>query len=106
MTLQRVCACGCGTAIPEISKNGHAQSYAHGHNGRKPLESLVIEDDRGYESPCLIWQGGQTSNGYGRTKWNGHMQPAHRAFFEAAGGIVLDGEELDHLCGVRLCVRP
>lgn len=67
----------------------------------------VIED-RGYETPCWIWQK-RLTRGYGtgsftaigiRTNW------AHRAYFIAANGPVAEGEEVHHKCRVPSCVNP
>lgn len=69
-------------------------------------ETYVIED-RGYKTPCWIWQGGTNAEGtYGRTRHNGRQRPAHRAFFEAAFGPLPEGYEPDHLCRTTLCVNP
>jgi hypothetical protein len=63
-------------------------------------------EDRGYLTSCWIWLGGHNERGYGRTQWRGRMMPAHRMMFERAGGVVPDGQQLDHLCGVPSCVNP
>lgn len=102
----RLCACGCGIAIPELTSRGKPQQYVHGHNARMSLDDLVRVQDRGWITMCHIWTGGKSGNGYGRCRYQGIMQPAHRAFFVRTGGVVPEGYELDHLCEVRLCVNP
>jgi hypothetical protein len=67
---------------------------------------MYLAEDRGYQTSCWIWTGGSNENGYGRTKWNGKMAPAHRAMFELAGGVVPAGWQLDHLCRVPACINP
>ena len=88
------CKCGCG----RIARG----EYVRGH---RPVVRWVLED-RGYLSPCWIWQLQIDRDGYGRV-WNpGGSRLAHRARFEAAGGVVPEGHELDHLCRVRSCINP
>ena len=54
---------------------------------------------------CWLWTAG-TWNGYGRYRHGARNVLAHKALYESVNGRVLDGHELDHLCGVRHCVRP
>lgn len=114
-TRRGYCQCGCGhrtnPAPYTLAKNGNIrgepQRFIHGHNGRVSIHTLYVVEDRGHETPCWIWQGGQTGNGYGRTKYAGRMRPATHAFWMDAGnGPVPDGLQLDHLCFVPLCVNP
>lgn len=100
------CACGCGTEIPLISKRHEPQVFAWGHNTRINLYEHYVVEDRGYFTPCWIWQGGTNHNGYGRASVSGRNQPAHRIFYERAGGVVPAGWQVDHLCFVPLCVNP
>lgn len=51
---------------------------------------------------CWLWLGYTTALGYGRY----NQQMAHRLSYEEALGPIPEGLELDHLCRVRLCVRP
>jgi hypothetical protein len=102
----RLCACGCGREIPDRTTRGLPQKYAHGHNASMSLDDLIVVQDCGYDTDCWLWKGGTNSRGYGRCRWNGRMQPAHRAFYERAGGTVPEGLQLDHLCRVPRCVNP
>jgi len=55
--------------------------------------------------PCLLWTGLVNGSGYG-TAWDGERSlGAHLMAVQLAGVMVFPGEEPDHLCGVRLCVR-
>lgn len=66
-----------------------------------------VSEDRGYDTPCLVWQGAIATNGYGAS-WDaakGVNRSAHVIAWEAVNGPVPDGLELDHLCRVRACVR-
>ncbi len=67
-----------------------------------------IAEDRGYITPCWIWQGAANNRGYGVTTKGspGKARLAHVVFYEKAVGLVPCGLELDHLCSVPLCVNP
>jgi transposase len=92
-----LCACGCGTLV--------AGRFVHNHHGRKSGREYV-EEDRGWKSPCWIWQLKISKFGYGKRKIAGKEEPAHRIFYEAKYGKVPEGLCLDHLCRVRCCVNP
>jgi hypothetical protein len=71
-------------------------------NVRSRLLKRCKQEDRGFDTPCLIWYGEVDQEGYGRIKNNGKYVPTH---------WVLDGKppkglEKDHLCHQRGCVRP
>lgn len=56
------------------------------------------------ETGCWIWQRRVNRQlGYGYT---GDGRRAHIVAWELACGPVLAGLELDHLCGVKLCIWP
>lgn len=68
-----------------------------------------VEQDRGHDTPCHIWQRHLTKAGYG--KGTDPAKPrsqryAHILRWEAANGPVPDGLELDHLCRVPACCNP
>lgn len=65
-----------------------------------------VEEDRGHETPCWIWQLAQLSNGYGVEGTAEGNTLAHRRAYLNAYGPIPEGLEIDHLCRVRLCVRP
>lgn len=66
-----------------------------------------IEEDRGYVTPCHIWQGTTNDGGYGVTRANEHgSRGAHRVSYEEANGPVPVGLVLDHLCEQPPCIRP
>jgi hypothetical protein len=58
--------------------------------------------------PCWLWTAATTgSDGeYGYFRLDGRMRPAHLVAWESECGSVPEGLELDHLCRVRICVRP
>lgn len=61
-----------------------------------------VSEDRGYDTPCLIWPGSLNHAGYGRC-WGGQ---AHRVAWERIHGPIPEGMEIDHLCEQRDCVNP
>jgi transposase len=70
-----------------------------------------VVEDRGYKTPCWIWQLKITKFGYGAIKFNRKMLHAHRYYYEQYRGPIpamVDGcrGEIDHLCRVRECVNP
>jgi hypothetical protein len=109
------CGCGCGKTTPiatrsDVRKNivrgqhlrylkGHAGCYAPGPRG-------YIEEDRGYKTPCWIWQQFTHKNGYGQVHFEGRQQGAHRMFYTKFRGEIPPGFEVDHLCFVPSCVNP
>jgi hypothetical protein len=74
------------------------------------LESKLIEEDHGYETPCLVWQGALGGHGgYGIATWvvagQRITRMAHVVYYEVTIGPIAEGLELDHLCKFRPCVR-
>lgn len=54
---------------------------------------------------CWLWMGALYKDGYGQVR-HGATSRAHRASFELFVGPIPDGLVIDHLCGVKHCVRP
>ena len=76
----------------------------------KPLLARLLErtekQDRGFGSPCWIWQG-STQNGYGVTGFAGVPSGrVHRSVFLLSERPIPEGLCLDHLCRVRACCNP
>ena len=91
--------------------------FIRGHNSvgmdrSKPYKTHYIEEDRGYDTPCWIWQletvkpGRRTTGGYGKMGIKGKYWLAHRWYYERSKGPIPEGLQLDHLCEVRACVNP
>lgn len=109
----KLCECGCGEPAPlaKITRRTRGQiagqpiRFCHGHNGRiHPPE--WAEEDRGYITPCLIWQGGLHPDGYGRARMRGgYRTTAHRQAWLDAYGPIPDGLFVCHHCDVRACGR-
>lgn len=62
---------------------------------------------RPVEGDCVLWTGPVGSKGYGllKKKRNG-TRLAHRVAWEEVHGPIPDGLHIDHLCRVKLCIRP
>lgn len=107
------CQCGCGQKAPLAPhtlkskgwRKGEPLRFVHGHNSFK-LRNLYIEEDRGYDTPCWIYQGYVRYDGYARIRRQGKNIYAHRFFYERENGPLSSDMHLDHLCRVRCCVRP
>lgn len=109
------CECGCGERTPVATYTrahdgiykGFPVRFLNGHSTRLNQPKLIwAEEDRGYETPCWIWQRCVASDGYGRVTFGGKARRAHVAVYEQERGHVPDGLQLDHLCRVRSCVNP
>lgn len=104
-----LCECGCGQKTKIAPKTraecgwikGQPLRYIHGHHPRKTGSRYLIED-RGYETPCWVWQLATLKHGYPVN----HNRLMHRVYYEEHRGPVPDGLQLDHLCRVRACVNP
>lgn len=56
---------------------------------------------------CWLWLGPLQGDGYGKVPVRHSCTAvAHRFFYEHLVGPIPDGLQLDHLCRVRICVRP
>lgn len=68
-------------------------------------------EDRGYDTPCWIWQKyvetKGRSHGYGKKWHKGRMRRAHRVYYEEHFKVTLKPDvHLDHKCTNRACVNP
>jgi hypothetical protein len=118
--MEAMCECGCGqpTTIPTSTNRkigrikGVPMRYLPGHNARGQVLRQGpdwLPEDRGWLTPCHIWQHHKTKGGYGRAtdpKQPGRQEYAHRLAWEAANGQIPEGLEIDHLCRQRDCVNP
>jgi hypothetical protein len=97
------CECGCGEQV------NPGRRFVCGHNNRKSPEEYR-EEDRGYETPCWIWQKARNGRGYGymSVQVNGKRKlcRAHRVYYEEHIGPIPAHLELDHLCRNKACVNP
>lgn len=106
------CQCGCGQKTglardtnPERGDvRGEPVKYMRGHSGRH--KAHYRETECGWMTPCWVWLGGLTPEGYGRSFIDGRSQLLHRFAYEQKHGPVPVGLELDHLCRNRACLNP
>lgn len=106
------CQCGCGGRTAPASKTrscfGHVKGrpldFINGHNTRTPIS--WTEEDRGYDTPCWIWNGTLDCYGYGVLRLDYHQQKAHRWAYQIVYGPIPSGLTIDHLCAVLDCVNP
>ncbi len=112
------CWCGCGeetslsgkTSLAEYSHKGMPRRYVGPGHSRRLSPNTYSEEERGYHTPCWVWQRSLSTFGYGKLWEEGRLQPAHRVYYERKYGSVPQGLELDHLCtpfgGPKNCVNP
>lgn len=115
-----LCQCGCGQPAPIARQTDRRLGYVGGQPVRfirghvvytKQRDSITTdlwhEEDRGYETPCWIWNGApQSKAGYCRVHLRSGTRLAHRASYEQFVGPIPEGLQLDHLCRVPSCVNP
>src|ERR1700690_1728720 len=100
-----ICFCGCEekTTVHE----GIPRRFIHGHATRvRNLTPKWIEEDRGYETPCLIWNRAKNGGGYGITyvgRKHRRHRVTHKIRWEEQYGPVPPGMELHHKCEQEPC---
>src|SRR5690606_3981795 len=57
------------------------------------------------DTPCEVFDGPISDQGYGRIMIDGVTYRAHRLYWEQAHGLLPDGMVIDHLCRNRACVN-
>lgn len=68
--------------------------------------SEFVYEDRGYVTPCRVWQGGCTKGGYGVRRRGRRFVYVHREEFERAYGPLADGVNVLHRCDQPPCAEP
>jgi uncharacterized protein YerC len=69
---------------------------------KERLLARCRQEDRGFDTPCLIWYGEKDKDGYGRIKDGGRYVQVHWVL----DGKPPEGYDKDHKCHQRDCVRP
>lgn len=75
--------------------------------GRTPEDRFWDKVDA--TGDCWVWTGGTGGAhglAYGRLKWHGRHEAAHRVAYLILVGPIPDGLQIDHLCRNTLCVNP
>lgn len=105
------CWCGCGQKTHLASHTCRTKNWVKDeplkyilHHYRRLNSPEYQEEDRGYKTPCWIWQRSIGPNGYGLAAKKRGTRVAHRIYYEDAYGLTRS--DLDHLCRVRSCVNP
>ena len=83
-------------------------------SGRPPKNGLSLRERLEFHSipepmsGCVLWTASTDGKaGYGKLRWAGRMQYAHRLAFESRhGASVLTGVVLRHRCDVPSCINP
>ena len=105
------CHCGCGEKTGLAKRTTSSKGRVKGQPARfLPGHTLYVSppvvEDRGYESPCWIWQGSLGTNGYAKICRGGKTHSGHRWMYERHRGPIPAALVIDHLCRVRSCVNP
>lgn len=82
---------------------GHAMRGRYQRTGIRASDYLI--EDRGFATPCWVWQLTINNNGYGTCSALGRAWKAHRFAWRERHGVTPPGP-IDHLCRVRACVNP
>jgi hypothetical protein len=91
--------------------NAHYSRRARGKDMDAPIRDVRAPDDERFwakvdkSGDCWEWTGA-THNGYGLFRLNGGSRLAHRVSYEWSREAIRPGEEVDHMCFTRGCVRP
>lgn len=108
----RTCA-DCKTPISRYATRckpcqNKRQGLARRKTMAERLEGAYDEIDRGYSTPCWVWNRAVDRSGYGHIHLgHGKMVQAHKAVWELEmERTVPPGHDLHHECEVKLCVRP
>jgi hypothetical protein len=104
-----LCLCGCGQKTNRARQSNkrlgwvkdEPNRYVRGHATRKPDDLYRIED-RGYDTPCWVWQGHIAKTGYGKTR----DVAAHRYYYQKYKGAIPEGYVVHHRCNNKPCVNP
>lgn len=109
----KLCECGCGQSAPIAKQTetkygyvkGQPKRYIRGH--RTMLRVVWLPEDRGYETPCHIWQGACDGSGYGQGLKRGGATrvKAHRQAWIEANGPIPDGLCVLHRCDQPPCIN-
>ncbi len=76
------------------------------HYTALPIEAKLKIGAVPNQSGCLVWQAGQTSDGYGVVTYKGKTRLAHRVSYEVSTGIAVEGKYVCHKCDNPLCINP
>lgn len=78
------------------------------HNIEERFWKKVEVSGDGLEMPWDHWiwlPSLYTGQSYGQISFEGILQKAHRVSYKLYVGNIPDGYEVDHVCGVKMCVK-
>lgn len=55
---------------------------------------------------CWLWVAGKDTRGYGKVRWNGEAQLAHRVAYALTFGVIPDGANVLQECRNPACCNP
>jgi hypothetical protein len=73
---------------------------------KEKLLSRMVEAQRSLDTPCWLWIGATSGDGYGRISWDSKQWQAHRASWLAHVGPIPEGLHVLHKCDVKHCINP
>lgn len=79
--------------------------YARGFMTAKELERFFDKVATEANTGCWLWMG-IIRKGYGRVTQAQKHFSAHKVMYLHMGGVIPEGQELDHLCDTPSCVNP
>ena len=110
-----LCRCGCGqkTSIAKYTDlkrgvtKGQPLRWIHNHHQEcyEPESSYTVEE-RGFETPCWIWQRWTNKDGYAFFTRKKRARLAHRYFYATYVAPIPPHTVIHHRCFNRNCVNP
>ena len=97
----RWCRGYCSRCYQRVQEGVPLDAPAQRRNGAPFWESVAS-----VPSGCLEWTAGLDGHGYGRTRWKGRGQGAHRVAWELTYGGIPEGLDVLHQCDNPVCVNP
>lgn len=109
------CLCGCGRRTRIVTHThrrkgriaGQPNRYILGHGFASTIHKRFWGKVLKTES-CWLWTGCKNKDGYGKIRFNGKTELAHRVAWELANGPLAEGLTIDHVwpkCQNRSCVN-
>lgn len=111
-------ACSVAVCIRQSDEGGlcHSHYEYQRRTGKTPTHRLLTDvpfEERFWarttpgDNGCILWTAAKASEGrYGMCSYEGRVRPAHVVSYLHFVGEYDPALEVDHLCGVTLCVNP
>jgi hypothetical protein len=99
-----LCVCDCGAQVPVAGYN--LQSGKSRQCFRCSVGSGVFWDHVQTTPTCWLWTGARNYYGYGKFRFGGGPQLAHRVSYALSHGGCLPALQVLHHCDVPACVNP